>query len=285
MQIIQDIAIDTLMRSPASEELRRAMETIATAQEHILALAKSDDSTKLKLVKTATVFQIFLIDTLASGKKMKDLTEEDWKSIASKVSQYAVMGSGEQYSEFVFTMYADYISVSADSLPETVSEESVAAIRELSNSIRFNSDQFRAGELAEVDYVEGCLWISLEAMIKLLSCYLTAGISKEYAYFVQAASQLAFEYGRIALYSKEQALLEAYIENQYQLDKNLEAKWKKYTDELQMYSGKFQELIDVAFTENIHEALVNSATLARAAGVKEEEILITEEDIDDFFLD
>lgn len=285
MQIIQDIAIDTLMRSPASEELRRAMETIATAQEHILALAKSDDSTKLKLVKTATVFQIFLIDTLASGKRMKDLTEEDWKSIASKVSQYAVMGSGEQYSEFVFTMYADYISVSADSLPETVSEESVAAIRELSNSIRFNSDQFRAGELAEADYVEGSLWISLEAMIKLLSCYLTAGIRKEYAYFAQAASQLAFEYGRIALYSKEQALLEAYIENQYQLDKNLEAKWKKYTDELQMYSGKFQELIDAAFTENIHEALVNSATLARAAGVREEEILITEEDIDDFFLD
>ena len=285
MQIIQDIAIDTLMRSPASEELRRAMETIATAQEHILALAKSDDSTKLKLVKTATVFQIFLIDTLASGKRMKDLTEEDWKSIASKVSQYAVMGSGEQYSEFVFTMYADYIDVSADSLPETVSEESVAAIRELSKYIRFNSDQFRAGELAEVDYVEGCLWISLEAMIKLLSCYLTAGISKEYAYFAQAASQLALEYGRIALYSKEQALLEAYIENQYQLDKNLEAKWKKYTDELQMYSEKFQELIDAAFTENIHEALVNSATLARAAGVKEDEILITEEDIDDFFLD
>ena len=285
MQIIQDIAIDALMKSPAIEELRRAMETIATAQEHIIALARSDDSSILKLIKIATVFQIFLIDTLASGKRMKDLTEEDWKSIASKVSQYAVMGSGEQYSEFVFTMYADYIDVSADSLPETVSEESVAAIRELSKSIRFNSDQFRAGELAEVDYVEGCLWISLEAMIKLLSCYLTAGISKEYAYFAQAASQLAFEYGRIALYSKEQALLEAYIENQYQLDKNLEAKWKKYTDELQMYSEKFQGLIDAAFTENIHEALVNSATLARAAGVREEEILITEEDIDDFFLD
>ena len=284
MQIIQDIAIDALMKSPAIEELRRAMETIATAQEHIIALARSDDSSILKLIKIATVFQIFLIDTLASGKRMKDLTEEDWKSIASKVSQYAVMGSGEQYSEFVFTMYADYIDVSVDTLPESVSEESVAAIRELSGSIRSNSDQFRSGELAEIDYIEGCLWISLEAMIKLLSCYLTAGISKEYAYFAQAASQLAFEYGRLALYSKEQALMEAYIENQYQLDKDLETKWKKYTDELQMYSEKFQELIDAAFTENIHEALVNSAALARAAGVREEEILITEEDIDDFFL-
>ena len=51
-----------------------------------------------------------------------------------------------------------------------------------------------------------------------------------------------------------------------------------------MYSLKFQELIDAAFTSNIHDALVNSAALARAAGVKEEEILETTEDIDDFFM-
>ena len=215
MQIIQDIAIDTLMRSPATEDLRKVMETIATAQEHILAFAKSDNSTKFKLVKMATVFQIFLIDTLASGKKMKELTDEDWKAIASKVSQYAIMGSDEQYSEFVFTMYADYIDVSADSLQEIVSEQSVTAIKELADSIRYNCDQFREGELAEVDYIEGCLWISLEAMIKLLSCYLTAGFAEEFSYFAQAVSQLAFEYGRLALFSKEQALLKAYIENQY----------------------------------------------------------------------
>lgn len=284
MQTVQDIAIDTLMRSPAAEDLRRAMETIATAQEHILALARSDDTTKLKLVKIATVFQIFLIDTLASGKKIKELTEEDWKAIASKVSQYAVLGSDEQYSEFVFMMYADYIDVSADSLQNIASEQSVAAIKELSVSIRYNSDQFRAGELAEVDYIEGCLWISLEAMIKLLSCYLTSGFAKEFSYFAQAASQLAFEYGRIALFSKEQALLKAYIENQYRLDEELEGRWEQYINELQMYSENFKGLIDAAFSANIHEALVNSAALARAAGVKEEEILSSTEDIDDFFM-
>lgn len=284
MQIIQDIAIDTLMRSPATEDLRKVMETIATAQENILAFAKSDNSTKFKLVKMATVFQIFLIDTLASGKKMKELTDEDWKAIASKVSQYAIMGSDEQYSEFVFTMYADYIDVSADSLQEIVSEQSVTAIKELADSIRYNCDQFREGELAEVDYIEGCLWISLEAMIKLLSCYLTAGFAEEFSYFAQAASQLAFEYGRLALFPKEQALLKAYIENQYCLDEKLEEQWKQYINELQVYSENFQELIDAAFTTNIHDALVNSAALARAAGVKEEEILSSTEDIDDFFM-
>lgn len=284
MQILQDIAIDTLISSPAAEDLRHVMETIATAQEHILALAGSNDSTQFKLVKIATVFQIFLIDTLASGKKMEELTEEDWKTITSKVSQYAVMGSDEQYSEFVFTMYADYIDVSADSLQEIVSEQSVTAIKELAGSIRYNSDQFRSGELKEADYIEGCLWISLEAMIKLLSCYLTAGFAKEFSYFAQAASQLSFEYGRIVLFSKEQALLQAYIENQYRLDEELEEQWKQYIYELKMYSENFHGLIDAAFTANIHDALVNSAALARAAGVKEEEILLSMEDIDDFFL-
>lgn len=281
---MQDIIIDALLNSPVAEKLRQAMGIFTTAQEHILALAGSDDGAKFKLVKIATVFQIFLIDTLASGKKMKDLTEEDWKNIASKVSQYAIMGSGEQYSEFVFTMYADYIDISAESLSDKISEKSVTAIKELAESIRYNCDQFRTGNIAEIDYTEGCLWISLEAMIKLLSSYLTAGFEEEYSYFVQAASQLAFEYGRIVLYSKEQALLEAYVNNQHQLDKELEEKWRKYTEELQMYSEKFHELIDAAFTENIHEALLNSASLARAAGVKEEEILESTADIDEFFM-
>ena len=104
---------------------------------------------------------------------MKDLTEEDWKNIASKVSQYAIMGSDEQYSEFVFTMYADYIDISAESLSDKISEKSVTAIKELAESIRYNCDQFRTGNIAEIDYTEGCFWISLEAMIKLLSSYLT----------------------------------------------------------------------------------------------------------------
>lgn len=285
MQNIQEAVINELLRTPAAEKLQQAMEAIATAQEHIYAFATSDDDTKLKLVKIATVFQIFLVDTLASGKKMKELTEEDWENIAAKISQYAIMGGGEQYCEFVFSMYAQYIDVSADNLPEKVSEKSVEAIKELSESIRYNTEKFKKGELTEVDYTESCLWISLEAMIKLLSCYLTAGLDEEYSYFAQAASQLAFEYGRIILLSKEQALLEAYIQNQYQLDEELEREWEQYFAELQAYSEDFRGLIDAAFTTDIHAALVNSAALAREAGVKEEDILVTTEDIDSYFMD
>ena len=42
-------------------------------------------------------------------------------------------------------------------------------------------------------------------------------------------------------------------------------------------------LIENAFSLDLHEALIESAELARAAGVKEEELLTSIEDIDDYF--
>ena len=69
------------------------------------------------------------------------------------------------------------------------------------------------------------------------------------------------------------------------LDEELEREWEQYFAELQAYSEDFRGLIDAAFTTDIHAALVNSAALAREAGVKEEDILVTTEDIDSYFMD
>ena len=220
----------------------------------------------------------------AAGKKPKDLTNEDWKIIAEKVSHYAIMSDGQQYSVFIFTLYAEYIDASADWLIGKTIDESVSRIKELSASIRFNTEQLQCGELSEVDYIEGCMWISLEAMIKLLACWLTRKTGPEFAYLTQAVAQLAFEYGRLVLLTREQKLLESYIENQYILDEKLQTEYEDYLEEVNRYSEKFRGLIEKAFSPDIRESLMQSAELAKAAGVKEEELLTSIEDVDDFFL-
>ena len=139
-------------------------------------------------------------------------------------------------------------------------------------------------EITEAEFVEACLWLSLEAMVKLLSLSLTVVIGKEYAELAQAVSQLAFEYGRYVLYAKEQAILDSYIQNQYALDKQLEEEYAAYLKEVQEQAEQFSKLIEEAFSPDIHEALMSSAALARSAGVKEEELLVTLEDVDLFFL-
>ena len=125
-------SIDELLDSPALQKLTQNIEAITFMQENVKAFAKNDDNTKGKLIKAATVFQIFLVQTLAEGKKPKDLTNEDWRIIAEKVSHYAIMSDGQQYSVFIFTLYAEYIDASADWLIGKTMDESVSRIKELS---------------------------------------------------------------------------------------------------------------------------------------------------------
>ena len=285
MNVLQEIAIDELRNSPAGEKISQAMETVTAVQRNLCALAESEDSTQLNLLKIGTVFQIFWIDTLASGADPKKMKPEEWGSIASSVSQYAVLEEGQSYSEFVFTLYADYIDLSAKGLSKFISKESLASIKSISSDIRGKTALLRKEAISESAYVDECLWLSLEAMVKLLSSSLTMLIGTEYSQLAQAVSQLAFEYGRYVLYAKEQAILAAYIENQYILDEQLQQKYDAFKAELSEQAERFNQLIEQAFSSNIRESLMQSAGLARAAGVREEEILTSMEDIDAFFMD
>ena len=281
---IQSALIEVLLASDAGHSIQQIIETISAVQKGLYTFVTSEDSEKLKLLKIGSVFQIFFIETLASGKKPGDLTKEDWKNIAGKVYKYAVLEDEEPYSEFVFNLYADYIDLSLELIRGIAPEKTLQAIREIADTIRHNSAMLEKGELGEAAYIEACLWLSLEGMMKLISVYCTRNIAPEYAQFVQSLSQLAFEYGRYVLYSKEQAILEKYLQNQRVLDEQLQREYELYMDEVRTQARVFQNLIENAFSSNIREALNHSAELARAAGVKEDEILTSVEDIDAYFL-
>lgn len=276
--------LEDLLNAPAGNWISQAVETVAKVQRTLFAISNSEDSKQLQLLKIGTVFQIFLIDTLLSGKKPEELKKEDWFNIADNVSQYAVMKDGQAYSEFVFSMYADYIDASAKVFQKVnAPEDKVKAIKAIASELRQNAVLLQSGELSEVEYTEKCLWDSLEAMIKCLSLLPTLVIGEEYGQLIQATSQLAFEYARYLLYAKEQAILAAYIENQYILDEKLQEEYEAYLAEVKENTDRFRALIDDAFSADIHESLKQSVALGKAAGVKEEELLTSLEDIDDFF--
>ncbi len=284
----QKIPINELLSSPIGELLQKAMGTVKRVQEHLYALMDSDDSPQLKLLEIGSVFHLFLIRILASGKRTRDLSKDDWKEIADKVSQYAVLNDELSYCEFVFLTYAAYIDSSVRLLRPIMAEQDLNLIQALSDTIRVNTDHYHEGELSEPDYIEDCLWLSLEAMIKLLasllSSALTALIGQDFAQLTKAVSQLAFEYGRYVLYSKEQALLDEYLQNQRILDEELMQKYDAYIAELQETSDRFHGMIEIAFSSELQDSLRRSAELARSAGVKDEDLLITAEDVDAFYL-
>ena len=114
MDEMQELAIETLLCSSAGRSLKQILDTIAFVQKNLIALSDSEDCRQLDLLKIGSTLQLFLIDTLASGKSPKELTKDDWQSIAEKVSKHAVLEEGQCYSEFVFTLYANYIDLSIE---------------------------------------------------------------------------------------------------------------------------------------------------------------------------
>ena len=288
---LMSIAVDELLKYPAGQKLAAALETIAAIQRNVFALRSSEDDASVKLQRIGTVLQLSLIGILAKGKKPSELTSEDFVNIAQKVSEYAILPDGQRYSVFVFTLYADYIDLSVlylrKCIPESsleAMEPSLASIQDIANTIRSNSSSMQEGTMTESAYVETCLWLSLEGMIKLLSASLVTMIGPEYTQLVQAVSQLAFEYGRYVLFAKEQALLDSYIQNQYMLDDQLQREYDEFLIEVHENADRFQGLIDAAFSPKLHEALLQSVELARMAGVKEEELLSSIDEIDSFFM-
>ena len=201
------------------------------------------------------------------------------------MSEYAVLLDGEQYSIFVFQLYEKCIRASAASIQGFASCETVEAIKKLADELHDREALFRDGKLSEGNYTEDCLWISLEAMAKLIASSASMFCGQQTAEFTQALASCAFEYGRLMLYRKEQALVTQFIEFQYRLDEELEKQYAEYLAELETQSKQFYALIDHAFDPDFRTAFLHSILLAEAAGVKESEILSSTEDIDSFFLD
>ena len=86
---IPELLLREFLSSPSGEKIRQIMETIATVQRRLIELAESKNQRQLDLLKIGTVFQIFLVDVLASGKKPANLTDDDWKKWESLVNSVA----------------------------------------------------------------------------------------------------------------------------------------------------------------------------------------------------
>lgn len=282
---LKDLALEQLMKSPVGEKLQQAMRIFQTVECHYVALAEKQDEMGLTGIKAITMLTFGVLRKIADGKMPAELNAQDWKEIATVVSEYAVLSDDQRYSVFIFSLYERYIRHSVAQIEEIISEETTIVINGLAEELNGKAAALSAGYISEVIYIEDCLWISLEAMIKLLACTAALSGDSRVTDFAQALASCAFEYGRLMLHSRELEIVNQFIESQYQLDAELEQKYAAYLEDLEKESQKFCTLIDNAFTPNFRDAFLHSILLAKGAGVKEEEILASIEGIDSFFLD
>lgn len=284
-EVIKGLSAEFLINTPIGSKVEKAMHILEDVQNHLYALSDKNGEEPLTAMKCGTVFALAVLKKAVNGKQPKEFDRTDWAEVAGAVSDYAVCYDNQKYSEFVFLLYSKYIDFSASIVESRASEDTVAAIRGLATALREEAETLHKGGISEVTYIDRCLWISLEAMIKLLASLMSvvAGASAEQ--LAQAVASIAFEYGRYLLFRKEQNLLLEYLAQQHTLDNELQDKYDAFIKELLADAESFMNLVDHAFAPDFEALLMNSAKLAKCAGVSELEVLDSVEKVDAFFLE
>ena len=235
--------------------------------------------------KKLTIAVFAIIKKMQTGKILSQFDDSDWKDVVTSISEYVLLIPDDEYSVFVFRMYERFIRSSAESVRSFASQEAHDTLVGLADELKSNEEMFHNGSIDEVKYTEECLWIALEALFKLLAAMCLSKIKDDtLREFGTALSDFAFEYGRLMLYRREQEIITAYINAQYELDSELEQKYACYIEELKKQTEAFGNLINNAFDENFRDAFLKSVMLAQMAGVKDSQILKNSEEIDEFFL-
>lgn len=239
-------------------------------------------------IKAATVALFAILKKMQEGKEISSFNNEDWKDVFNSIYKYVVELPEDEYSLFIFEMYEKCIRGSVTALQSYLGkeqEEQYEAISTLADELQEKSNLFRSGKIDEVRYTEDSLWISLEAMFKLLAAVsMTVIKNEEVSELGIAVCDFAFEYGRLMLHRKEQELYTAYIDEQQALDSQLEQKYAVYVEELKKQDKTFRTLIDNAFEKDYRDSFLKSVLLAQITGVEESQVLKDKEDIDNYFM-
>lgn len=282
---LMDITIDYLLHSPVGEELEKIQKSIEKAEDTFFKAYYADDK-KLLIVKAGTIMSFAILKKFGMGIRPSDFTGQDWKDIADSVSKYAVKMDGQKYSEFIFMEYADFIDTCISKFGEDTSEtvhSKLNEIHELAEELRHNTNLLGQNKISEAAYTEDCLWISLEAMMRLILVAKVRFPADEYTDLAHALSLLALQMGRYRLYEKENKILNDYNKQLTRLSHDLKHELDEYTHALQEEYERFNSLIDNAFQPDFKNQLMASVEFAKAVGVNESELIKNEKEIDDYF--
>ena len=280
---LSNIAIDYFLKTKLGQKLDIAMQTIQdrlnTLQTYANAMAEKDEDISTTSLKVLTAMTFAILQRIGQGQDLKSFSKEDWKDILSETGQISILLDEQKYTVFVFMLYEKYIRYSADCLSEFYPKKA-QRINLVADELKQEHIKFYDGLISEPIYVEDCLWISLDAMIKLLaSCSYLSHDGKD-----GELSMALFEFARLKYYQEEYKIVQEYIDSQYQMDDQLQLRYDSFLKKLQLESEQYQKLIDNAFSPNFREAFLGSIALAKASGVEQKEILTSISDVDDYFL-
>ena len=281
--------VDNLNNSTLVAVLRKQDENYGKALdliERLLPAAENvlEQDTKDVSIRAATMFLIGLWSKLKQGDSVSDLTKDEWNNILGDAYEQAAVIDPKDYSLRVFDLYRKSIEFAIEPMRFNASPAAVKRLEEIVSLMGGYAMDLEEGAMPEAKYIEENLWLSLEAVFTVMTDRLNFRlIPEERRDLAEAVGALAFQKLRLSIYEKELDAINECLDQQSQLDQKLTEQVNAYIDALRDELDEFDALVEKAFdTADFQSAFRGSIDLAKLIGT--EEILQTQQDIDDYFL-
>ena len=224
---------------------------------------------------------------MKDGKIPAKYDKEDWREVTNSVIDISVIQDGESYTEYVFDLFSKCLEESVKALGVNASKDTKEAIKALSKELTSKTKAWKAEEITEAQYIEDCMYICLDATMKMIALFASSKIKLEGVdtdKLALAVSSVAFQYIRCSLFQQEQTALDEIIANQYQVDTELTVTYNDFLVKFNKRTEKINELLDNAFNVDFRKSLKETFEIAIIFDVPEDELLRTPEDVDEFFM-
>ena len=227
------------------------------------------------VLEAGTAFAISMKRHLGNGKRIGDLTQDDWAEIAKDSGMGLVKGGVRGGAVYWLNNYT--------ATPSSVASALVTA----SFGVAECAYRFRSGELTEIEFIESSEIACLDASGSAFSSFVGQAIIPVPvlgALVGNAVGTTVYELGKDFYDKREVELLARYAQELKALDTELDGEYAACISGLRENMSEYISLLEKAFSPNAAMAFSGSVELATSLNVPEDEILHTREEVDDFFL-
>lgn len=227
------------------------------------------------VLEAGTAFVISMKRHLENGKRIDDLTQDDWEEIAKDSGMGLVKGGVRGGAVYWLNNYT--------ATPSSVASALVTA----SFGVAECAYRFRSGELTEIEFIERSEIACLDASVSAFSSFVgqvIIPIPILGALVGNAVGATVYELGKDFYNKREAELLAHYAQELKALDTELESEYAACISDLRENMIKYISLLEKAFSSNSAMAFSGSIELAASLNVPDSEILHMREEVDDFFL-
>ena len=225
--------------------------------------------------EAGTAFALSMKRHLGNGKRIGDLTRDDWEEIAKDSGVGFVKGGVRGGAVYGLNNYT--------ATPSSVASALVTAFFGVADC----AYRFRKGELTETEFIENSEIACLDASVSAFSSFVGQAIIPVPvlgALVGNAVGTTVYELGKDLYNKREAELLAHYAQELEALDAELDGEYAACVNSLRENMSAYISLLGKAFSPNVAMAFSGSVELAASLNVPDGEILHTCEEVDDFFL-